>query len=417
MRLLIISLLGLLVAIVLGMMLSRDMGLMIFSYAGYNIQTSVSFFVVALVLSFFAAYFVFRLVGSLFRLSRSIDRWSNHRRNRRSERHLCEGILAMLEGDWRTAEESFHHGARDSRMPLVNYLAAAQAAQHLGAITRRDTYLSLAHENGPEAALAVGLTQAKLQLTQNQTEQAYATLKHLAPDQDQVKVLLLEAAIELKEWPEALRLLVDRKNKKILPADQLRQRQIEVYKGLLIDTSAERDRSVLEAQWDSMPCKLKENTALIEEYVQARMLFGDVDDCEQLLRKAIKREWDPRLVRQYGLLQSSNLNGQLQFVEGLLSSHVNDAELLLTLGRLCKRNSLWGKAKSYLHESVASQASVEGYQELALLLKQQGEDEAAGAHFQLGLALATGIEEHDDVALLEAPNNDHSIVAGARSTV
>jgi HemY protein len=416
MRLLIISLLGLLMAIALGMLLSRDTGLMIFSYAGYNIQTSVSFFVVALVLSFFAAYFVFRLVGSLFRLPRSIDRWSRHRRNRRSEKHLCEGILAMLEGDWRVAEESFHKGARDSRMPLVNYLAAARAAQHMEAITRRDNYLGLAHENSPEAALAVGLTQAKLQLTQNQTEQAYATLKHLAPDEDQVKALLLEAATELKEWPEALRLLADRKNKKILPADQLLERQIEVYKGLLNDTSAERDRSKLEQHWDRMPRKLKENSTLIEEYVQARMLFGDVDDCEQLLRKAIKREWDSRLVRQYGLLQSSNLNRQLQFAEGLLSSHINDAELLLTLGRLCKGNSLWGKANSYLHESVAAQANVEAYQELALLLKQQGEDEAAATYFQQGLALATGIEEHKVEASLEAPNDD-AIVEGARSTV
>ena len=417
MRLLFISLLGLLIAIALGMLLSRDTGLMIFSYAGYNIQTSVSFFVVALVLSFFAAYFVFRLVGGLFRLPRSIDRWSQHRRNRRSEKRLCEGILAMLEGDWRAAEESFHQGARDSRMPLVNYLAAARAAQHMGAIAKRDTYLGLAHENSPEAALAVGLTQAKLQLTQNQTEQAYATLKHLAPDEDQVKALLLEAATDLKEWPEALRLLGDRKNKKILPAEQLRERQIEVYKRLLTDTRAERDRSSLEQQWNSMPRKLKENTTLIEEYVWARIPFGDVDDCEQLLRKAIKREWAPQLVRQYGLLQSSNLSRQLQFAEGLLSSHANDAELLLTLGRLCKRNSLWGKANSYLHESLAARNSVEACQELALLLKQQGEDEAAGAYFQQGLALATGIEEPEAVALLEAPANDDALVEGARSTV
>jgi HemY protein len=136
-----------------------------------------------------------------------------------------------------------------------------------------------------------------------------------------------------------------------------------------------------------------------------------------LLRKILKTRWDDNLVCQYGLVEGSNTVKQLQFAEHLLATHADDAVLLLTLGRLCKRNSLWGKAKTYLQDSLALQASAEVYQELALLLEQQGEHVAAGSFFQLGLALATGLVDTDTVPLLENPDANEAIVEGARKVV
>ena len=420
MRLLIIILLGLLMAIGIGSLLSQDTGLMIFSYAGYNIQMSLSFFVLGSLFLFIAAYFIFRILGGLIRLPKSINRWSRHRRHRRSEKYLSQGILAILEGDWRMAEQSFKRGVKDSRLPLVNYLAAARAAQHMGAIERRDHYLRLAYEDNPGAALAIGLTQAKLQLSQSQTEEAYATLKHLAAeqaDQQQINALLLDAATELREWPEALRLLNDPKCKKILPAEQRKARQLAVYAGLLHEAGEAGDQDLLEKQWELVPRKLKEEAYLIEEYVTVRLHFQDTSDCEQLLRRTLNKKWIEALIRLYGLVEGTNIVKQIQFAESLLSAHSSEAVLLLTLGRLCKSNSLWGKARSYLQDSIAVQPSAEAYQELALLLEQQGEHTVAGTYFQKGLALATGAEDGKYPALLESPDKDRAIVEGARKVV
>ena len=62
--------------------------------------------------------------------------------------------------------------------------------------------------------------------------------------------------------------------------------------------------------------------------------------------------------------------------------------MLLTLGRLCKKNHLWGKAKAYLERSIEAQPNPEAYQELATLLEQQGEPVAAAAYYQKGLNMA-----------------------------
>jgi HemY protein len=412
--------LGLLAAIGLGALLSQDAGLLIFSFAEYNVQTSINFFVLASLVSFVIIYFIFRALGSLVRLPKNISRWSLHRRLRRSEKYLGQGILAMLEEDWRGAERSFQRGAGESSLPLVNYLAAARAAQRTGDIQRRDHYLRLAHEDSPEASMVIGLNQAKLQLSQNQTEQAYATLKHLYVDKaskNKVSALLLEAATELNEWSEALRILNDPTSKKFLSADQLKSRQLTVYAGLLLEAGELRDRNRLEQCWAEIPRKLKDDLYLIEVYIQARCHFPDTSECEKLLRKTLKNRWDNNLVSLYGKVEGSDIVKQIQYAEGLLSSHANDAVLLLTLGRLCKRNSLWGKAKSYLEDSLLLSPGAEACQELALLLEQQGEHSAAAVYFQKGLALATGSGDTEKLPLLGSPEDENAIVEGARKVV
>jgi len=61
--------------------------------------------------------------------------------------------------------------------------------------------------------------------------------------------------------------------------------------------------------------------------------------------------------------------------------------LLLTLGRLCLQNSLWGKARDYLESSLQVQRNPEACAELARLLAQLGDTERSNQLFQEGLGL------------------------------
>ena len=67
------------------------------------------------------------------------------------------------------------------------------------------------------------MTRAELQLNQQQTEQAYATLKHIdsdRPGQNRVKLMLLEASSQLKDWQQSLSLLQDLERKGALPVEK-----------------------------------------------------------------------------------------------------------------------------------------------------------------------------------------------------
>jgi len=109
-----------------------------------------------------------------------------------------------------------------------------------------------------------------------------------------------------------------------------------------------------------------------------------------VLRRALKSTWAPALVAAYGRLETSNSSAQLAHAEKWLNDRPEDAELLLACGRLCLKNQLWGKARSYLETSLAIRPNPETWQIYGELLVQLGESGAASEAFRQGLAAASG---------------------------
>jgi HemY protein len=79
---------------------------------------------------------------------------------------------------------------------------------------------------------------------------------------------------------------------------------------------------------------------------------------------------------------------QIENAERWLNRHSRDAVLLLTLGKLCGRQKLWGKAQSYLEASLSVEASSDGHHALAQLLERLDKPEDAARHYKRSLELA-----------------------------
>jgi HemY protein len=122
-------------------------------------------------------------------------------------------------------------------------------------------------------------------------------------------------------------------------------------------------------------------------YAEQLRVLGAEQEAEALLHHALKRDYDGRLVRLYGLLRGKDPARQLQAAEGWLKQHPQDAGLLLTVGRLCLQNQLWGKAREYFESSLVFQRDPETCAELARLLARLGEVERSNQLFQEGLGL------------------------------
>jgi HemY protein len=135
---------------------------------------------------------------------------------------------------------------------------------------------------------------------------------------------------------------------------------------------------------------------LVLAYAEQLRQVGAQTQAEEVLRTAQKRQYDTHLARLYGLVIGNDPARQLQTAEGWLKQHTDDAGLLLTLGRLCLQNRLWGKARDYLESSLRLQRSPETCAELARLLAQLGDTERSNLLFQEGLGLL-------DERLLAAP--------------
>ncbi|MBI4006360.1 MAG: heme biosynthesis protein HemY [Gammaproteobacteria bacterium] len=420
MRFLIIILLALFIAAVAGSYASSSTGHIVLTYAGWTIQTSLVFFLLLLVILFLLIYISIRLIVHLWNFPERYKYWRYQRHQRLSEKYLTKGLLALIEGNWNLAEESLKKGIPYARVPLINYLGAARAAQLQGALDRRDHYLRCAHEDNPDSKIAVGLARAELQISQKQTEQALATLTHLhdvRPDQKQVKLMLLKTYTDLKSWRKVLELLSGLERARLLSKDIIRVKQLEAYAGLLQQAGKTANKEILENTWQDIPKNLRKELYLLEVYTNEKLKYADNAGCERLLRQSLKKRWDTGIVRLYGLVEGEDSMSQLAFAEKLLAEHTRDPALLLTLGRLSIRNSLWGKARAYLEESIKREPNPESYRELASLLEKQGEYSMASACYQQGLALATTIARHDSVKLLEQAERQEAMCEGARQVV
>lgn len=399
---------------------SPESGHVLINTGGWNIQMSLALFLTAAAIIFVLAYVFTRLLIHLWEMPAMLRRWRSRRQQQLAEDCLTQGLLALVEGRWQAAEAALIKGVRYTSSPLINYLCAARAAQRQGHIDQRDQYLRLAHSADPGAEMAIGLTQAELQIQQQQTELALATLTHLheqQPRQKQVRLLLFKTRAGLQDWKEALRLLPELERERLLPAEEIHAARLQACAGLLQQAGNSASKARLHDAWWSIPKKLRSEAALIEEYTREKMRFADTADCEPLLRQALKKRWDAGIVRLYGMVEGKDLARQLAFAESFLASHPRDPVLQLTLGRLCLRHALWGKAAAYLKECIQIQPLPEAYNELARLLEKQGDYSGASSYYQQGLTLATSVARHDSVKLLEQAQAEEAITAGARQVV
>lgn len=366
------------VLVILG--LGIDSGYVLIRLAGTSIETSVAVLVAVLVLGFFALYFLLRLVSGAQRVPSKIRESAKLGRSRRARQSLVQGLIELSEGQWAQAEKSLEKNAEGSDTPLLHYLGAARAAQLQRAPDRRDNYLRKAHEAQPDAELAIGLAQAELQLLHGQLPQALATLTHLrelAPKHNYVLKLLVVCHRQLEDWDALAELWPQVQKQRVFDEEYFRDIGLEIHQQRLQEISKDGDREALKQAWEQVPLELWEDVRVLRAYattLHAHKLDGVAAD---VIRQALKREWDDELVLLYGKLDVASDKKQLATVETWIKKYGNRPSLLLTAGRVCAANELWGKARSYLQESAELAPSAEAWQELGQLLEQLGEQQAA----------------------------------------
>lgn len=364
----------------IGVVLVQDSGYVLLSAGMYTVEMSLALLLILLSALFVGLYLLIRLLVRTFRLPNDVRGWKQRRGARLAQNAMTRGLLEMSEGNWQTAEKRLVRYADRSETPLLNYLAAARAAQLQGEHERRDAYIRLAHENMPSADVAVSLTQAELQLADHQLEQALATLRHLrsvAPRHTYVLRLLRRLYEQLGDWEHLRELIPELRRRKVGSAEELLKLETKTHRALLEQAFLSSDSKRLGQVWSSVPKALRTDPEVVSDYAGYLQERDQDVEAEQLLREALNKGWNAQLVELYGLLDCPEPGKHLSRLEDFLSEHPDDPTLLLTLGRLSLRAQLWGKARGYLEACVNRNGPIDAFRELGRLLERMGEDDNA----------------------------------------
>jgi HemY protein len=385
-------------AALIGVAISRHAGYVLISYDAFRYESSIWAALALLVAVLFILWLLRMLIALLTTSGGVVNPWSRRNRSRRVQNAIEQGQMDLAEGRWASAQRNLHRAAEAERQPLLYYLGAARAANEQGRYEDSDNLLERALERQPHAELAIALSHAQLQVDRGDLDGALVTLQAMQerhPHNPQVLRQLQRLYRERGEWPELIRLMPELRKDKVLPAQELAELErrawgenlsLAAYRVSDSDTVGTGLPS-LENAWQQLTSAQRQEPALVLAYAeQLRRLGADVQ-AEEVLRTAMKRDYNTHLARLYGLVRGADPGKQLQTAEGWLKNHTDDAGLLLTLGRLCLQSSLWGKARDYLESSLRLQRNPEACAELARLLAQLGETDRSNQLFQEGLGL------------------------------
>ncbi len=167
-RLYLLFLFALLVGLGVAVVLAKEPGYVLLSYSNFRYESSLWAFLAMLVAAWLALYILKLVLGALGLTGKVLNPWSRHNRQRRLEQARHKGQLELAEGNWSGALKHLKGAAEHADQPLFVLLGAARAANELGDLEERDRLLRQAREREPQAELAIGLQQARLQIDRGQ---------------------------------------------------------------------------------------------------------------------------------------------------------------------------------------------------------------------------------------------------------
>lgn len=388
MKKLFVAIILILLAVWIGFLIDQDAGYVMLSYNGHIIETSLWVTVVAIIVLFCLFYFLIRLFKHTSSIGSSYKKWGNRRKADNARELTNQGLCDLAEGNWQAAQNKLTKAAKNHPDPLINHLASARAAHTAKDYNKRDEHLRQAHRSKKSAAIAIGLTQATLQIDGQQWEQALATLNHLkriAPNHKHVLKLLCEVHLELHDWQQLQNLLPSLKRTKIFSEVELESIDRQAHLGLLIDAAKTQNLETLHNTWNALPKKWRLDPAMLKQYSDNLITLNDPQLAADLIVKSLKKNWTPSLVTNYGLAITDDLHKQITVAEHWLEQHPGEPELLLCIGRLYLKSNLPGRAEDVLSNCVATAELPEAYSALAQAFEALGKTEQAMAMYKKAL--------------------------------
>lgn len=395
MKLMVKLLLLVILALVAYIIVRDDPGFVLVKYGELIAETTLAF---ALFLTFVLMvlfYYLVRFLRGVLFLPKTLHDKSVDRRFSKSRRLLNQGLIDLAEGRFAKAEKNLLKLVKDSETPLLHYLAAARAAQLQGKHVERDAYLSAAHDSNPDAEVAIGVTQAELQLAHAQTEQALATLSHIhsiSPKHNYVSMLLARAYFEAGDWQQLVELLPDVRKTGLIRETRLIAMERAGYSGLCQQAAERTGEQELNRCWAKVPRNMKSDPQVLGSYLEVlnqRRWHGQ--EVEDLVTGVLNKKWDDRLIVLFAESNHPDPKSQLLTMEKWLKDFSNNEYLLMALGITAIAAQLWGKAQGYLEASIEAKPTPRACLELARLLEDHlQQDEQAAGFYKQGLMLEAG---------------------------
>jgi HemY protein len=376
-------------AVLAALLFRHNAGYALFVAPPYRVELSLNALLVFLVIAFALAYLLLRLSVRIAQLPREVREARRRRNVERARAKQDAAVVALLEGRYGKARQFADEALAIPYSSGISALVGARAA-----IDTREFAAALAYLGRPDAAvgsLAVPrlMLKAETALERGQPGDALAQLAELKRDAGlhtaalRLELRALTAAGRQAEIPPLVDQLVKRRVYDAAQGDLVRAR---AHAEAL--ASLRQDAAGLRAYWNRLPDIDKQNPRVARAGAAGFLMLGGDREAAEIIVRCLDRHWDPELTTLYAQCRTSEPTRQLETAEHWLLQHSQDATLLYALGKLCERESLWGKAQTYYEASLALDNHWRAHVALGEMHGRLGRDESANSHLATALKLA-----------------------------
>ena len=368
--------------------LRENEGYVLFVYAPWRIELSLNLFLVLLLAAFAGAYFVVRVVAHTLRLPAYVRAFRIRQGERRAREALDQSLQAFYEGRFGRAAKLAARAHDLGQSRALAALVAASASQRMRNFTQRDTWIARARAAEPDWRQATLAAEAQLLLDERRYDDARAVLLELhAGGARHIATLsaLLRAEQGLGNWSEVIRIARLLEKRDAMPREAL-DGIVTNARVAMLSRKALDSRSLAD-YWRSIPAAEQHQARIAAAAARTWMRLGDGRAAQLVIENAVAAAWTPELVLLYGDARDDEAIPRIERAEGWLKDRPQDADLLLTLGRLCAKRELWGKARSYLEASLALHPVRDAHIALARLCDRIGLADEADRHYRAAAQL------------------------------
>ena len=351
----------------------------------WRAELSLNFAVILVLGVFLSAYVVVRTLVITATMPSRVRTFQKRRSESRARATFNEALINFFEGRFGRAEKAAAAALKAGESPALSAVLAARAAHGMRAFAARDKYLSRSTGSDPEDDAMKLMAQAEMLLDERRYYDALDVLKRLPEKHTAALRLELRAQQMAMNWERVLALIPQLEKRKVFErpvvAQLRRQAVIENLKRKAVDNKSLRE------YWDRLPAEDRHEPRVTATAAQSFIALGGCQDAHRIVEEGLDRQWDTALLATYSECLGTDVRQQLERAEMWLEQHPRDAVLLLTLGRLCAHQGLWGKARSYLEASLSIEPTHSAHLELGRLLEREGKPAEAAAAYQKALAV------------------------------
>ena len=354
----------------------------------WRIELSFNFAVLLAVAASAGLYVAMRAVTIAITMPARVREFRKRRDAARARENFNDALINFFEGRFGRAEKAAAAALKAGESPALSAVLAARAAHGMRAFSARDDYLARAASPDPDENSMRLIAQVEMLLDERRYHDALDVLRQLPEKHTAALRLELRAQQMAKNWDRVLALIPQLEKRKVFErpvvAQLRRQAIIESLKHKALDIKSLRE------YWDRLPEEEKSESRIAAAATSCFVELGGCDDARRIIEQSVERVWDQGLIALYSECLGSDVRQRHERAEKWLELHRKDAVLLLTLGRLCAHQGLWGKARSYLDASLSIESTHSAHLELARLLEREGRVEQAAAHYQKALDVTLG---------------------------